>query len=446
MPRYRQRSPEPEQKSERVTSLWRDRRFQATVVEVALDVGGCRYHSAAMQPAPATTTTTLIDRLIADDRWTSSVIRDLLVHARRPDVISLAGGLPADELLPLERCGAAVDRVLVERGALALQYGVSAGEPGLRALLTRPSEPDPDRIIVTAGSQQALDLVARVLVASNGPNMAAIEDPGYLGAVQILRSHRFVLVGIPVDADGLCVEVLADRLANGLSLQLCYVNPTFQNPTGATLSPERAVRLVELAERHDFVIVADDPYVELSLDGVRRSGFPDSDRVIRLGSVSKTVAPGLRIGWLDADPRLSARLVLAKQAADLHTSTFNQFVVTEILSDDGWWAGHLDGLRARYGQRRSALADAIAHRLPDAIVTPQHGGFFWWVQLPMGCDGLLPVALDHGVAFVPGSAFAIDVPAGNSLRLSYSAGDPEHFDEALLRLSRAVTDSTGSCQ
>ncbi len=383
---------------------------------------------------------TLIAQLADDDRWTSSVIRDLLVHARQPGVLSLAGGLPAAELLPAERCQVAADRLLSERATTALQYGLTAGEPELRALLTRRHDPDPERLLVTAGSQQGLDLVARLVASSaRRPATVAMEDPGYIGASQVFGSHGHQLVGIPVDHQGLCVDVLEDRLARGLRPRLCYVNPTFQNPTGATLSVERAKRLVELAERYDVLIVADDPYAELALDHPpSASSLPESPQVIRLGSMSKTLAPGLRVGWIDADPRLVARLALVKQATDLHTSTFNQLLAAELVSDDCWWAAHRQGLRTRYRTRRAELRAAVADHLPDAVVSPQAGGFFLWCDLGVDVDTLLPTALDHGVAFVPGVAFAIDSPATTSIRLSYSAGDPHLFDEALRRLATAI--------
>ncbi|MEZ5375390.1 MAG: PLP-dependent aminotransferase family protein [Acidimicrobiales bacterium] len=389
------------------------------------------------------TAPTLLQQLSSDDRWTSSVIRDLLVHARQPGVLSLAGGLPAVELLPIERCQVAADRLFAERGGVALQYGLTSGEPELRELLVRGDAPDVDRILVTAGSQQALDLVTRLAASPTETSTVVIEDPGYIGASQVFRSHGHQLVGIGVDADGLRVDELADHLAAGLRPRLCYVNPTFQNPTGATLSAERAQRLVELAETYDFLVVADDPYVELALDDrPAATPLPESPQVIRLGSMSKTLSPGLRIGWIDADPRLVAQLALVKQAADLHTSTFNQLLVADVMSDSTWWSAHLDGLRNGYRQRRAALRSAVDRHLPNAQVTPQGGGFFLWCDLGVDVDTLLPAALDHGVAFVPGAAFAIDQPANTSIRLSYSSGDQTQYDEAVRRLAAALAATT----
>ncbi len=392
----------------------------------------------------------LITQLITDDRWTSSVIRDLLIHARQPNMLSLAGGLPAAALLPAERCQVASERLLTEYGPTVLQYGLTRGEPELQRLLVRPISPDPDRLLITAGSQQALDLIARLASsATDSASVVAFEDPGYLGASQVFRSYSHQLVGIPVDHEGICVDVLESRLASGLRPRLCYVNPTFQNPTGASLTSERGRRLVELAEAYDFLVIADDPYAELALDATPNrpplpgsvlpgSVLPESPQVVRLGSMSKTMAPGLRVGWIDADPRLVTRLALVKQGADLHTSTFNQLLVAEVLSDHRWWLAHLDGLRDHYRVRRLMLRTALQRHLPSVVVTPQGGGFFLWCDLGVAVDALLPAALERGVAFVPGAAFGIDAPATTSIRLSYSSVDPALFDEALRRLASAL--------
>ncbi len=379
-----------------------------------------------------------------DDRWTSSVIRDLLIQARRPDVLSLAGGLPAEELIPQERVHNAINAVLESAGAQSLQYGLSAGEPVLvEAIASRSprSGAGPDNIIITAGSQQALDLLSRAFSASDNGEapVVAIEDPGYLGAVQVLRSNGYHLVGIPVDANGMQTDVLEAKLVAGLRPRLVYTNPAFQNPTGACLSPERATKLVALAEEYGFLIMADDPYIELYLAGERPRPIPSSPNVAYLGSTSKVIAPGLRIGWLDATPDIIDRVAQAKQAADLQTATLNQLLVAEVLSDGRWWDAHLDALRLGYRGRREALQAAVAAHLPTASVTAQRGGFFLWVTLdrPVDVRRLLDVALGEGVAFVPGDAFTIDREAPGTIRLSYSNGDPKKYDEALRRLASA---------
>ncbi len=389
------------------------------------------------------------------DRFTSSVIRDLLVHARQSNVISLAGGLPSESALPVERVGVAMDKILSQRGTTALQYGLTAGEPELQEQLAAaaPYRREPDQIVVTAGSQQALDLVIRVMASKDRQaNIAIVEDPGYLGALQAFRGHGFTLAPIPVDEDGLDVELLGIQLASGLRPRLCYINPSFQNPTGASLSPDRAATLVQLAERYNFVILADDPYVELHLDGERPKPLPQSDMVVYLGSTSKTLSPGLRVGWLDADPALTSVAARAKQPIDLQTSTLNQLLVAELMGDKLWWSRHTEALRTDYRARRAALTQAVQHHLPDSAIANQCGGFFLWVTVsehtsherPMSSldmTELLPKAVENGVAYVPGDAFTVATKQPNTVRLSYSSGDPERFDEAVRRLERTL--STG---
>lgn len=397
----------------------------------------------------------LVD-LIQTDRYTSSVIRDLLQHARQPGVISLAGGLPSSTLLPVERVKVGLSQVLERDGAAALQYGLTSGEPQLAELLASraPHQTNPDQIVITAGSQQALDLLARALTAADTKdNIAAIEDPGYLGAIQALRSNGYTLAPIPVDENGMVVEELERQLVTGLRPRVCYVNPAFQNPTGASLSPARATRLVELAERYNFVVIADDPYAELYLDGVAPTPLPQSEMVAFLGSMSKTLSPGLRVGWLNANPALASAVSLAKQPADLQTSTVSQLLVAELLADQRWWDEHTKALRDEYRTRRQAMKVALNKRLPQATLSDQHGGFFLWVDLTPYLQSssrqidlmeLLPAAVANGVAFVPGSAFrsseltAAD-PGAPTVRLSYSSGDPNLFDEAIARLAACLT-------
>ena len=381
--------------------------------------------------------------LLEQDRFTSSVIRDLLVHARQPNVISLAGGLPSETALPVERVGVGLENLLTQRGAAVLQYGLTAGEPELQGKLAAlaPYPSNPDQIVVTAGSQQALDLVIRVL-ASQDPtlNVAVMEDPGYLGAIQALQANRFTVAPIPIDGEGLDVDRLSTRLEEGLRPRLVYINPSFQNPTGASLAPDRGKHLVRLAEQYNFVILADDPYVELFLDGERPQPLPQSEMVVRLGSVSKTLSPGLRVGWLDAEPRLASMVALAKQPADLQTSTINQLLVAELLGDMSWWMAHTQALRSDYRERRAALIKAVTKHLPEAVISDQAGGFFLWLTLgpddgTLNTMDLLEDAVAQGVAYVPGDAFTVETARPNALRLSYSSGDPGRFDEALQRLA-----------
>ncbi len=384
--------------------------------------------------------------LLELDCFTSSVIRDLLVHARQPNLISLAGGLPSETTLPVERVSVGLQSLLRERGTEVLQYGLTTGEPELQEKLaaTSPHPSSSDRIVVTAGSQQALDLVLRVLVSQDpSKNVAVIEDPGYLGAIQALVANRFTLAPIPVDHHGLDVEKLDAQLHDGLRPRLCYINPSFQNPTGALLATDRAQHLVRLAEQYNFVILADDPYIELYLEGDRPRPLPPSELVVRLGSVSKTLSPGLRVGWLDAEPHLAAAVALAKQPADLQTSTLSQLLVADLLNDGNWWRTHTEALRSDYRLRRSKLSEALRTHLPEVQVNPGSGGFFLWLTLDQAGAALdtmevLEDAITAGVAYVPGDAFTVQKRRPNTLRLSYSSGDPDQFGEAVHRLAEVL--------
>lgn len=380
-----------------------------------------------------------------DARWTSSAIRDLLEHATQPQVISLAGGLPANGALPTERLAACTASVFERSGSAGLQYSATAGEPALRELLASFEAVHPDDLVITTGSQQALDLVARTLARPGDP--VVVDAPGYVGAIQVLRGNGLALHGCAVDADGLDTTHLEVMLHRGLRPRLVYTNPLHQNPTGGRLSADRVRHLQRLAEQFNFWIVADDPYREITFDGAVPSPEEGlhpgtSKRVILLGSLSKTLSPGLRVGWCSGPTAAMRTIEIAKQAADLHTPTLNQLIAASVLSDHRWWVQHLQSLRALYRVRHDALASAIDTHLPFAHALPATGGFFSWIDLP-GCDttALLATALDEGVAFVPGSAFSIDGRPTSTLRLSHSFADLETFDEGLRRLAQAVGNS-----
>ncbi|MDY7104060.1 MAG: PLP-dependent aminotransferase family protein [Actinomycetota bacterium] len=381
----------------------------------------------------------------------SSAIRDLLRHAQRPDVISLAGGLPTPELFPIDDLRAATDRVLAERGRDVLQYGLTEGLTELRELAAaRATATDgaparPEQVLVTSGSQQGLDLVGRCLLDPG--DVVVVDDPGYIGALQALRGRRPRLVGIPLDAEGMRTDVLAEHLADGLRPKLCYTNPTFQNPTGATLSVERRRHLAELAARYGFVIIDDDPYGALRYSGewLPSPASFDAEHVVRLRSTSKVLVPGLRIGWVIGPEWLLDRLVIAKQAVDLHTSTLSQVLAHELLRDPTWLDAHVEQLRPWYRNQRDALLEALGDELGDrARTNPPDGGMFCWVELPEGTDttALLTTALDCGVAFVPGGAFAIDRPCPDTARLSFATESPERLAEAVRRLRTALDRTT----
>lgn len=382
---------------------------------------------------------------------TSSVIRDLLDWTRRPGMLSLAGGIPAAELLPVERVGEAVDRVLATHGPAALQYGPTDGEAVLRSLVA-PTPERADDVVVTTGSQQSLDLLARVLLDPG--DTVVVEGPSYLGALSTFRAVGAHLVEVPGDAAGMDTEVLAGALDAGLRPKAVYVVPEFANPTGATLSAARRRHLVELAERHGFVIVEDDPYGALRFDGPSVAPIADrTDLAVRLGTASKTLAPGLRVGWATLPAWLRGPVVRAKQAVDLHTSTLDQLVVADVLADEDFVAGHLARLRSVYGRRCRALVGALARVGGGRFeVAPPAGGMFAWAalhpSLRLTADAVLPSALVGGVAFVPGSAFGQAPgegerlgPAGDGerrLRLCFATLDEARLADAVERLVAAV--------
>jgi len=373
----------------------------------------------------------------------SSAIRDLLQHARRPDVISLAGGIPAPELFPLARIREAVDTSLDRLGPVAVQYGLTAGEAETRELAARltGAGTTPEEVVITTGSQQALDLLARVLLDPG--DTVVTSDPDYLGALQALRTRSPRFEPVALDSDGMRTDLLEERLEAGMTPKLCYVVSNFHNPTGASLSAERRHHLSDLAAHYGFLVIEDDPYGDLWFgDGPNEPIGPDNPMVIRLRSISKIVAPGLRIGWMTGPKWLREAIEVAKQSADLHTSTFSQAVMVATISNPAWFDAHLDQVRAHYRAQRDAMVAALESHLGDRISyqIPQGGMFLWAHTNHAATDvnALLPKALEAGVAFVPGAAFAVSSPATNALRLSYATVPPAQLDDAAARLATVL--------
>ena len=375
------------------------------------------------------------------ERTSSSAIRDLLEITERPDIISLAGGLPAPDAFPVAALERATAGVLASSAATALQYGATEGYRPLREWVAGRASATADQVIITHGSQQALDLLARATIRS--ADVIALADPGYIGAIQAFRSSGAALVGVGSDADGLRVDELEARLRTGLRPTLVYVVANFDNPTGSTLSEPRRVALANLADEFGFVIVDDDPYGELRWRG--DPGTPLrllTERCVTLGTVSKILSPGLRVGWAVGPPEIIRSMVVLKQASDLHTSSLAQHVVYGVLTETGFLPAHIAGLRARYQHQAVVLGAALERSLGDHIAFDRpDGGMFVWGRLrdrSIDAAELLPLAVAEGMAFVPGSAFAVNADHRSSLRLSFATGTAEELNEGVARLAAAL--------
>jgi 2-aminoadipate transaminase len=385
----------------------------------------------------------------------SSVIRELLKLTQRPEVISFAGGLPAPELFPIERFQEACQRVLAEKGSSALQYGTTEGYAPLREMIAHNMSrygivAGVENVLITSGSQQALDLIGKLLV--NPGDHLLVEAPTYLGALQAFDVYGAEYVSVPIDDNGLQTELLDEALRSGPKFM--YVLPNFQNPGGVTLSEGRRHELVFLADKYGIPIIEDDPYGQLRYEGEHLPALVVVDRenlrrddgyrlgnVIYLSSFSKTLAPGLRLGWIVAPTEVIGKLVQLKQGADLHTSTFAQFVAYEVARD-GFLDEHVRNIRQVYRQRRDAMLSALKEFFPPEVTwTHPAGGLFLWVNLPEGieCQALFEVALRENVAFVPGNCFYATGDEGRRhMRLNFSNAQPEQIREGIRRLSAAV--------
>lgn len=385
---------------------------------------------------------------------TSSVIRDLLRLTEQPGILSLAGGLPAASSFPLDAMRAAASAILDGTGRYgpsALQYGRTEGVSELRELLAARSNVAARNVIVTTGSQQALDLIGRCLVDPG--DVVVVESPSYVGALQALRAYAPAFEPVPGDGDGLDTVELEQRLLAGLRPTLCYVVANFANPTGATLSLERRHHLLALARQYDFAIVEDDPYGELRFRGAALPAIRDldgaEDHVVLIRSTSKTLAPGLRIGWAVLPDWLIDAVVVAKQVVDLHTSTLSQHLALALLTDQPEHRRRVALIAQSYARQAEALHSALVRHLGDELVlTSVDGGMFLWGRFAdeaVDTTALLPTAVEHGVAYVPGAAFHATRPQDDpaavphfELRMSFSTLPAETFDEAARRLATAL--------
>ncbi|MEU9554881.1 PLP-dependent aminotransferase family protein [Streptomyces fumanus] len=375
-----------------------------------------------------------------------SPVRDILAVTARPEVINFAGGLPAPELFDADGVAAAYQAVLTTAPGRALQYSTTEGEPALRAALAdrttaRGLPTAPDDLLVTTGSQQALSLLTTALLEPG--DTVLVEDPCYLAALQVFGFAGARVLPVPGDAHGPDPEALEDLVARERP-KLLYTVPTFQNPTGRTMPAERRAAVAEVAARRGLWIIEDDPYGELRFEGERvpwiAAHEAARDRTVLLGSFSKVMAPGLRLGWLRAPEHLRRACAVAKQAADLHTPTVNQLAAARYLADRDLDA-HVRRVAAAYGQRRDAMLAGLADALPEGSEWNRpEGGMFLWARLPEGYDtaALLPGVVRHDVAYVPGAPFYAGEPDRATLRLCFVTQTPEEIAEGLRRLGAAL--------
>lgn len=386
----------------------------------------------------------------------SSAIRELLKLTEQADIISFAGGLPAPEVFPLEAFKAACERVLRDFGAQALQYSTTEGYLPLREQIVRHTARydlhiNPENVLITSGSQQALDLLGKIFI--NRGDRILVESPTYLGALQAWNAYGAEYVTVPMDKQGMKTDALEEALRSGP--KFIYVLPNFQNPTGVTLSLERRHKLVELADRYGVPIIEDDPYGQLRYEGENLPSVVVLDdhlrgnadhcyhgNVIYLSTFSKTLAPGVRLGWVIAPPEVIHKLVQAKQGTDLHTATFNQLVAHEV-SRGGFLDEHVKLICNVYRERRDVMLGAMDRFFPPEVDwTHPEGGLFLWGTLPEHLDAadVLKLAVQQKVAFVPGEPFHPDGSGYNTMRINFSNATPEKIQEGILRLGHVLQE------
>jgi 2-aminoadipate transaminase len=372
----------------------------------------------------------------------SSVIREILKVTMRPEIISFAGGLPSPATFPVEHMRAAFETVLSKQGKVALQYGPTDGYAPLRewiadSLSTDGAKISPDQVLMVSGSQQGLDLLGKVLIDEGSKIL--VETPSYLGALQAFSVYGPKFESVPTDDHGLMPEAVESI---GRDARLLYALPNFQNPTGRTLSVERRIALVETCARLGLPLIEDDPYGALSYCGepLPKMVAMNPNGVIYMGSFSKVLTPGIRLGYVVAPQPLVRKMEQAKQAADLHTAQLTQMVVHEAIRN-GFLEQHIPSIRRLYSDQCQAMLAALTEFFPSSVTwTRPEGGMFIWVTLPKHIDSmqLLDEAVAQNVAFVPGAPFYANAPEQNTLRLSFVTVPPEKIREGVEKLGRLI--------
>lgn len=378
----------------------------------------------------------------------ASEVRALFAVASRPEVVSLAGGMPFVAGLPPELIAGAFERMMATQGPKALQYGSGQGVPALReqildVMALEGIRASVDDIVVTTGSQHALELITKLFI--NPGDVVLAEGPSYVTAMVVFNSFQAEINHVPMDEHGLIPEALRQAIsrlrAAGKSIKFLYTIPSFSNPAGVTLSWERRLEVIEICRANDILVLEDNPY------GLLYFGAPpphamrsvDQDGVVYLGTFSKTLAPGFRVGWALAPHAIREKLILANEAAVLSPSSFSQLMISEYLATADW-KGQINTFRAIYRERRDAMLAALAEYLPQLTWTQPNGGFYVWVTLPehMDSKAMLPRAVRELVAYTPGTAFYADGSGRNSMRLSFCYPTPEFIREGIRRLSVVI--------
>jgi DNA-binding transcriptional MocR family regulator len=394
-----------------------------------------------------------IDRFV--DRYaaraagmTASEVRALFAVAARPEVVSLAGGMPYVHALPTLDVTSVAREVLEEHGDVALQYGGGQGSIGLRERLTmlmaeEGVSADPEDVVVTTGAQQALDLLGKIFIDPG--DVVAVEAPAYVGALTAFGAYEPRFLPIEIDDDGMIVDQLEQALVRGDRPAFVYTVPNFGNPAGVTMSSERRRQLVALCREAGIPIIEDNPYGLLRFEGAAQPCLRtlDPENVIYLGTVSKTFSPGVRVGWALGEQSVVQRLVLAKEAADLCSSNLTMLMTERWFSDEPRWRGALAALVETYRSRRDAMLDALGeHVHADATWTHPRGGFYVWVTLPEWLDtkAMLAAAVERRVAYVPGTAFYPDGRGANRMRLAFCYPTEERIREGVALLGSLLLE------
>lgn len=378
----------------------------------------------------------------------ADAVGDILKVAGDPKVMSFAGGLPAPELFPVEQVRKAADKVFAEKGPAALQYGSSQGVPELRDVIlgrlkVEGIETDADHVMVATGSQQSIDLTGKMFIDEG--STVIVEDPTYLTAIDVFRSYGAHFVGVDMDEEGMRMDSLETALKNNPDTRLIYTVPTFQNPTGRTMTLTRRKKLVELAEKYDVMVLEDNPYGAIRWEGENLPALKSLDKsghVIYMGTMSKIFAPGLRLGWVVADPALIKRYTMLKQSADLHTDSLAQYVAAEYFAENDI-NEHIAKITELYHKREQLMVNAVDKYFPAGVThSNPEGGMFLWVMVPGVTDSqkLFDAALKRNVAIVPGDPFFGNATIPGTFRMNYSNTPEDKIEDGVKRLAEAIEE------